>query len=284
MGRYRKILVAVDGSESSKNAFRQACRLAGDGVFRITAVTAVPLYQDQFEVLGIKEKATRVLRDAGEKVLAWVRTAAEEEGVTVKTVLGEGSPFEVILGEALDGGHDLIVMGRRGKTAAERAFIGSNSARVIGHAPVDVLIIQKGASVGWEKLLLPTDGSCNSEEASVRAVNLARSYGSRLLSANVVDVTEDFHEKAPEAVEQIIQKSRSILAKVRAKAAEAGVKSETFVMEGEPYRAITDLARDNGAGVIVMGSHGRTGLKSLLMGSVTEKVIGHASCPVLVVK
>jgi nucleotide-binding universal stress UspA family protein len=54
------------------------------------------------------------------------------------------------------------------------------------------------------------------------------------------------------------------------------------VREGEAYRVITELAGKEKFGVIVMGSHGRTGLKRLLMGSVTEKVIGYAPCPVLI--
>ena len=62
------------------------------------------------------------------------------------------------------------------------------------------------------------------------------------------------------------------------------MKAETFVGEAEADEAIVNLAKEQKASVIVVGSHGRTGLKRLLMGSVTENVIGHAPCPVLVVK
>ena len=64
----------------------------------------------------------------------------------------------------------------------------------------------------------------------------------------------------------------------------AGLKVETFVREGEAYQTIVDLAKAKNVNMIVMGSHGRTGLKRLLMGSVAEKVIGYAPCPVLVTK
>ncbi len=63
-----------------------------------------------------------------------------------------------------------------------------------------------------------------------------------------------------------------------------GVRAETFVGESEAFQVINKLAREQKANMIIMGSHGRTGLRRLLMGSVTEKVIGHAPCPVLVVK
>ena len=71
---------------------------------------------------------------------------------------------------------------------------------------------------------------------------------------------------------------------VKNKAASEGVKAEGIVQEGEAYKNIIDIAGKKKAGAIIMGSHGRTGLKRLLMGSVTERVIGHAPCPVLVVK
>ena len=74
------------------------------------------------------------------------------------------------------------------------------------------------------------------------------------------------------------------MAEVKKQAEAAGVKAETFVGEAEAYEAITKLAKEQKADMIVLGSHGRTGLRRLLMGSVAEKVIGYAPCPVLVVK
>ncbi len=74
------------------------------------------------------------------------------------------------------------------------------------------------------------------------------------------------------------------VADVKKQADAAGVRTETFVGEAEAYQAVNNLAREQKADMIVLGSHGRTGLRRLLMGSVTEKVIGYAPCPVLVVK
>ena len=73
-------------------------------------------------------------------------------------------------------------------------------------------------------------------------------------------------------------------ADVKKQAEAEGVQAETFVGEAEAFEAITNLAKEQNADMIVIGSHGRTGLRRLLMGSVAEKVIGYAPCPVLVVK
>jgi nucleotide-binding universal stress UspA family protein len=66
--------------------------------------------------------------------------------------------------------------------------------------------------------------------------------------------------------------------------AEAGVEAAIDVRVGSPDAEIVACARERGADLIVMGSHGRTGLERLLMGSVSERVIGQAECPVMVVK
>lgn len=156
--------------------------------------------------------------------------------------------------------------------------------RVIGYSPIDVLVVPLTAEIGWKKILLATDGSKYSKAAAERAIDFAGEYGGELRVVSVVDVPAEFYGEAPDAVEDLINKAKGYAEDVKRQAESSGIKAETFVREGEAYRVIIDVARESGAGIIVMGSHGRTGLKRLLMGSVTEKVIGHAPCPVLVVK
>ncbi|HID28438.1 MAG TPA: universal stress protein, partial [Desulfobacterales bacterium] len=71
---------------------------------------------------------------------------------------------------------------------------------------------------------------------------------------------------------------------VKNEAEKRGIKTEGLMEQGSAFQKITDLAKEEKADLIIMGSRGRTGLNRLLMGSVTEKVIGHSPCPVLVVK
>jgi len=131
---------------------------------------------------------------------------------------------------------------------------------------------------------LPTDGSKYSEAATEKAIDFAKSYGGEIKAVSAVDVTEEFMTQAPAAVESLIKKAKETVEDVKKKANSEGVKAEGIVQEGEAYIVITDLAKKENADIIIMGSHGRTGLKRLLMGSVTEGVIGHSPCPVLVVK
>jgi len=284
MERYRKILVAVDGSESSKNAFRQACRIAREDKSWITAITAIPLYQDQFEVLSTKEKVSKRLKEEGEKILSEIKKIADEEDVHIKQTLVEGSPFETIIDAAQEGGYDLIVMGRHGRTHFERAFMGSVTAKVIGYFKGRILVVPRNASLGWKNILVATDGSKNSDAAFDEALNYAKSYEGTLKIVNAVNVTEEFQAHAPGLTERLINEAKKNLEDVKNRAQQAGINTETFVREGEPYKVIVDLATQLNADTIVMGSHGRTGLTRIFMGSVTARVIGHTPCPVLVVK
>lgn len=283
MGRYRKILVAFDGSESSKNALRQAVKLAQDEKCWITVVSVVPPYVGDLEFVGMVGMR-EAMRKPCENALIEAQQIAEKEKVSIKTVCEEGEAHERIIDLADAENFDLIVMGRRGLRRIERALIGSVTARVIGYSQRDVLVVPRNTTIGWKSIILPTDGSKYSEIATEKAINFAKSYGGNIKAISAVDVTEEFMAQAPGAVESLVKKAKETVEDVKKKANSEGVEAEGIVREGEAFKLIADFARDEKADVIVMGSHGRTGLKRLLMGSVCERVIGHSPCPVLVVK
>jgi universal stress protein A len=99
-----------------------------------------------------------------------------------------------------------------------------------------------------------------------------------------VDITDEFESEAPGLTDKMTEKLLKLAQKALGKAVAAKVKAKVEVHVGDAYEMIVDIAKKKKADVIVMGSHGRTGLTRLLMGSVTSRVIGHAPCSVLVVK
>jgi nucleotide-binding universal stress UspA family protein len=283
MSRYRKILVAVDSSESGTNALHQAFKLANDEKCWITVTSVVPPYEGEIELVGVKD-IRAALRKPCDEALAEVEKIAKTERMLVKTVCEEGEVHERIVDLADAENCDVIVMGRRGLRRIERALIGSVTARVIGHTQRDVLVVPLGTVVGWKKIVFATDGSKYSAKAAERAISFAKSYGGELRVISIVDVPTEFYAEAPQAVDDLVRKAKGYVADVKKKAEAEGVKAEAFVGEAEAFEAITNLAKEQNADMIIIGSHGRTGLHRLLMGSVAEKVIGYAPCPVLVVK
>jgi len=283
MGKYKKILVAVDGSESGNNALREAFKLANDEKCWITVTSVVPPYEGDIDLTGVKD-VRKAMRKPCEDALAEARKIADTERALIKTVCEEGETYERIVDLADAENCDVIVVGRRGRRHFERALVGSVTARVIGHTQRDVLVVPNNTALGWKKILVATDGSKYSAVAVDKAIAFAKSYGGGLVVVSVVDVPTEFYAEAPKAVEDMIRKAKEYTAAVRKQAEAAGVKAETFIGEADAYQAIVKLAAEQGVNMIVVGSHGRTGLRRLLMGSVTEKVIGHAPCPVLIVK
>lgn len=274
---YKKILVAYDGSFSSKNALRQAFDLAK----WIKVVAVIPNYIGELDLTAISD-IKEVILGPGRKLLAEAQEIAQAHKASILTNLEQGEPYERIVRVAADENCDLIVMGRRGLSRLERELMGGVTARVIGHTSKDVLVVPENAKVSWRKILLTTDGSDYSAVAVERAIDLAASHAAELMAVSIVDINDEFSTQAPGLVKEMITAAQAVLAEVTAKANEHHLSLITKVSEGEPHEIIRDLASSWGADLILMGSHGRKGLTRLLMGSVTERVIGLASCPVLI--
>jgi len=281
MAKYRKILVAYDGSSSAKNALSLASRLAREDKSWIKVLAVVPPYQGDLELIGVSD-IKEAITGPGQELLSEARQLADREGVHILTNLEQGEPYEQIVHVAEEESCDLIIMGRRGKGKMERALIGSVTARVIGHTGKDVLVIPETGKLSWENILLATDGSTCSDNALARSLEIAQERKAKLSAVSVVYTNDEFYALGQNQVKELYQEADKVLDKVKKWAGDLGVQTELFVRDGEPHEAIIAMAAEISASLIVMGSHGRKGLTRLLMGSVTERVIGYADCPVLV--
>ncbi len=276
-----RLLLSTDRSKFSEGAIREAISLAktyGSKLY-VVSVAEVPDIISRYPLA-----AEKLIADT-RRHLDSLKERAEKEGVLCETILAHGQePYRNIVDEAAKNNVDMIIIGRRGRSSLERVLMGNVTAMVIGYSETDVLVVPEDATVSWECILLATDGSKYSEIATNRAIELAKSYNSELKVISVVDVTEEFLALAPGAVEDLVKKAKAIVEDVEKRASSEGIKTEGVVKEGEAYNIIVNFAKEQKANAIIMGSYGRTGLIRLLMGAVTERVIGYTSCPVLVVK
>ncbi len=136
-----------------------------------------------------------------------------------------------------------------------------------------------------EKILVAVDGSIYGERALDQAISMATVCNSQLFALTVIEeYPKAFDTAGPGIKERIDAETKTFLDRIKQRAAEKKVECETISRVGrQPHELIVEEARDRGVDLIVMGTHGRTGLKKLFMGSVTQKVIGYAPCSVLVV-
>jgi nucleotide-binding universal stress UspA family protein len=271
MGRYKKILVAVDYSESSMHALRESFKLATNEQSWVTVVSVAPPYEGDLAMTAIGN-IKKAIKEHFKKALVESEKIAKAEGILIKTVYVEGEPYEGIVDIAAAEHCDLIVMGRKSLSRLERVLMGSVTAKVIGHTLCRILVIPKDARLTFEKILIATDGSMHSEFASHEAIDIAKRSGSTLIVLSVAKKDENI----PAAKESVDM--------VKKDAEKEGITVQTLIRKGVPHEVIVNTATQEDVGLIVVGSHGRTGITKLLMGSVTERVIGHAESAVLVWK
>lgn len=276
-----KILVCTDDSPASQGAVKATLDLAqacSSRIFLLYALEFYPYYEyPQPDALGMTPAAGQELFELREQTArkhldGWQREAAQR-GLELEVHLKTGiQAYTEILAVADDIQPNLIIMGRRGKSGLERLLVGSVTARVIGHTPYKVLVAPRDTVLSFEKILLASDGSPASQAAFQEALSIAQKTGGQLIL-----ITAAYGELDP-------KRAKALIKELAEKAKGREVPLISFTPGGRPEEAIIKLATAKKIDLIIMGSHGRTGLKRLFMGSVAERVVGQATCPVLVVK
>jgi nucleotide-binding universal stress UspA family protein len=141
--------------------------------------------------------------------------------------------------------------------------------------------------IGIRKIIVPSDFTVFSDHALEYAVVIAKRFRASLLIMHVIEPFTYSVTDMMQVVDHYVPLktiAQPMLENLQNRASKVGVKSSNFVTKGTPYLEIIKKARKEGADLIVMGTHGRTGAKHLLMGSVAERVVRMAPCPVLTLK
>lgn len=266
----KKVLLATDGSQFSEGAIREAIKFAKQCSSKVYAMSVVEILTDYeaFSPQRIEE-----MRDSeAKKHLESVQARAMNEKVDCEIIIAHGDPHSEIVDAAAAKHVDMVVIGRRGKTGLKKLLMGEVATKVIGHAPCRVLVVPRASKIEFKKLLVATDGSKHSEQAIAEAVGIAKCCGSNLI---ILSAMRDESEQ---------KEAQTNVSKAAEIAQKEGVNVETLTPVGRSYDVIVETAGGRGVDLIVMGTYGKTGMKKMLMGSSTEKVIGHAGCAVLVVR
>ena len=290
------ILVARDFSSVSDRALRHGLSLAAR-----TGATLHVLHAEVLHDLGEDDRPSPgngidTARD--ELARAGAASAEALEGVSVVEVTRRDvSPAPAVLRYAHEKDIDLIALGTHGRRGPSRVLLGSVAEEVVRRADAPVLTVRgeeeggRATPVGLlDRILVPVDFSAPSREALRVAAAWADLYGARIDTLHVVE--EDLHpafyvggvrsvyDVEPDLDEKVEAKLRDFASDTMGSA--DGV--DAHVRTGSAPSEIAEFVETNGVDLVALSTHGRTGLERFLLGSVTEKVVRHARCPVLTVK
>ena len=270
LAKLDNLLAPTDGSKFSDSAVKEAINLAKKCKSKLIALSVV---QTNIELEAgapwVIDKAEKEARENLESI----KNQATKEGVDCETIVSlSEEPYQAIVDHASLNKVDMIIMGTHSRKGIKRLMMGSVTAKVIGHAPCNILVLPLNAKFECKNILIATDGSQYSEAAVSEAIGIAKRCEISLFVISVASSDEE-RISAQDAVKKVVETAEK-----------DGIRTESIITKGKPYEAIIEAAKQNKVDLIVMGSHGKTGLKRLLMGSETEQVIGHSDSAVLVVK
>ena len=297
--RQTKVLLATDGSEEAGLAATAAINLVRSTDSELHVLTIGPGYPaydvrvpEVAEQLRrqtrriLDEQVEKIEQAGGEVAQAHLRLAEGHPGF-------ERHPSDDVVRAAEEIGAGLVVLGSRGRGGVRRALMGSVSDSVVRHAHCPVMVVRGEPVVFPTKILFATDGSKDAELAATVVADLAQSSGSKLHVVAVFPAAGYVHPyyevRFPEAAEQLRREGREeaqlVLDEQVKHVREAGENiPEAHLRTGEPEKEIVALAEELGVDLITMGSRGLGGIRRALMGSVSDAVVRHAHCPVLVVR
>jgi len=295
MAVYKKMLVPLDGSRMGEVVFPFVKELAHRLGLETTCLHICESEESQFAPMHaaytkwVADTLNRQAADAGRpiKIGGEVTYGQAEEG---------------ILKYAAEHGSDFILMSTHGRSGFNRWVLGSVALKVLRHTNVPVWLIRSGAPVSceWPKaeVIVPLDGSPAAEAVLPYVSNLVKQWGAEdidVLLANVCKapvMPSDFSDEMRQVWEDkrrqeaaiTLEEGQQYLDSVQEKLAAEGIKAKTQVLMGKVAEEIINLSSASPYSFIAMSTHGRSGLGRWVYGSIAERVMVGASCPVLMVR
>ncbi len=302
---YKKILVPLDGSELAEKAFNYAREIAGrlDSDLVILHVCD-PGDKESFDMhQAYVERKAELVREQARAVQAASGMASTEKPVDAWANVEVADAAEGILNCAEQDDIDLILMATHGRTGVKRWLLGSVADKVLRSAPVPVWLVRAGMPdeqiyEQWPKLtiLVPLDGSELAEEILPHVEAIAKQRGVQSIDVLLIRVVEeplitaDYPEASmkrtwPEHVEAMREEfrkgAREYLGKIEAKLEEKGIQTKLEVLMGKPADKIIEYSEKTPFNLIAMSTHGRSGIVRTAWGSVADRVLHEARCPLL---
>ncbi len=294
----RKILIPLDGSPFAERVLAFVREVAKPSASELLLVHVTQ--PSQYYTVLVPDAMHTVdithWQEQAEKYLKRMTAELQAEGYDVTSVMSEGDVASTICDVADAQDADLIAMTTHGRSGIEKWVLGSVADRVVRSARQPVFLVRpqedRMPSAPIRRILVPLDGSRLAEQALPEAITLAKANRSEIWLLQSVEFPEYWgeeyagmhalpsmistEEQEAAAREYLLQRAEGLTAE--------GIPAQIVVTTGHAASAISDVVADNDIDLIVMCTHGRSGLSRWVFGSVAEKVVRLAQCPVLLIR
>lgn len=298
---YTRILVPLDGSKLAEQVLPYVRLLAPalQSQVHLVRVVEEPINEVAFATRpqyyeGVMEAETH----KAVAYLAEIAASLREDGLTLSCAVVEGRPAACIAAEAEQEPGTIIAMSSHGRSGFTRWLLGSVANQVLQVSPNPLLIVKttdrdpSANQVKIERLLVPLDGSQLAEKilplvghlsmrldlpVSLVRVTPTRETYYRYADAPIYDWEDLIAQTDEEAAEYLLQTGQTLLR-------QGGSSVEERLLHGSPAAAIIDLARKTTGNLVMMTTHGRSGVGRWVLGSIADRVVRHSGNPVLLVR
>ena len=274
------ILVPLDGSDQSERIGRWAGGMA-KGLGASLTLLSVPSTDSRKKGEGAVQEhdSQEYLRKLADKLAA--------TGIEVDVEVRPGKPAEVIVATAKELETDVIAVATRRASSLSRSVLGSVTDQVLHNTTVPVMVANPDALMVSEQspdvpstLVVPLDGSPLSQKVISLTESFARAAGAEISYARVLQ--RAFSDPNDPVVKELQADCERYLGEFVSRSESAGVKAKYRIMSGIPAAEIMKVADEEKNAIIVMSTHGRTGFRRAVLGSVCDTVVRSARTPVLV--
>lgn len=292
------IVLATDFSPQAEAAFVRALALAKRRHMELVVASAdttaelIPATPEPELAVATWSQLRADVEAEEERLLAELLARAAAAEVTAHSVRAVGDPVDITIAAAREHGAELIVVGSHGRTGIKRFLLGSVAERIVRNAPISVLVARGDGTVPFASVLVASDFG------PLAATALAQAQRLSAATARVTVVHAWHYPSGGWSLAALGERSHAIEALESAltdpprSRGEALVKAEADagrtvgfrLLHGQAAEVVTDLATAEHADLIAIGTHGRHGVRRILLGSVAAAVVRHAACSVLVAR
>lgn len=282
-----EVLLATDFSPPASHALARVARLPLAKRARIRLLFVLDARIPRRDRREAETRARERLDAAGGRLRALLRESGDGPA-TVETELCAGKPYVEIIRRARRDAADLVVLGRHGERPLHDLFIGSTAERVARMGDAPILVVARPAARPYTRPLVALDLLDTSRRVLDLARRLTAGKERQLLVCHAFEVpfkglvaygVDDARRLSREARREALAACRSVCASIG-----EGVACKPVVVEGDARLVVHAEAERRRADLIVVGTHGRSGLSHVLIGSVAEWILRHASCDVAIAR